>query len=1061
MNDTNNPGDKSLGGDRKKTLSVRRPLEQGTVRQSFSHGRSNTVVVEQKKKRRILKPGEAGHGEAAEAPRAPAAPANPRVAAVVAAAQAEKRAAAAAAAPVAVPPSPAAGEEAPAAVPPAAAAPAPEPVAEAAAPSAAPEVAVPAEAKPAAAEAPVSEAVTIEPEAAKAEPVAASPAPRPAAPVQPAAEAPRAAAPAAPRAPQSAGPRPAQGAGPARTGQPATGRAGQPGNRPGQGPGRGAGPQQGNAQRQGRPGDNRGQNGGRPGDNRNRGGVVHRTLTQDEIAARAQAIAGARIREEEDRRRAEEEARAEREHIARLHREREEAERRRVEEEARRKVEEEQRQKAEEEAKLRRASQPAAARPTAARPASGAAAPAAGAGAAAATPSAGPAAGGRRTAGDEDDDDGKKGRKSQAGSKRPAAVLAPKAAPKTDDRRKSKLTIVKALEGDDARSRSLASMRRRVEKQKRAMQTSVREKISREVVIPESISIQELANRMAERAVDVIKLLMKQGQMHKITDIIDADTAELVAEELGHTVKRVSEADVEEGLFSDRDDAAQLVSRPPVVTIMGHVDHGKTSLLDAIREANVVAGEAGGITQHIGAYQVEKNGQKITFIDTPGHEAFTAMRARGAKSTDIVILVVAADDGVMPQTIEAINHARAAGVPIIVAINKIDKPGANPERVRNDLLRHEIVVESMGGDTQEVLVSAKERTNLDGLLEAILLQAEVLELKANPERPAEGMVIEAKLDKGRGPVATVLVQRGTLNAGDILIAGAEWGRVRALIDDRGNQVKSAGPSMPVEVLGFQATPEAGDRFAVVENEARAREITEYRQRQKRDKAAARPGARSSLAEMMNQLKEAGRKEFVLLVKGDVQGSVEAIIGALEKLGTDEVRARVIHSGVGAITESDVTLANTSDAAIVGFNVRANKQAREAAERDGIEIRYYNIIYDLVDDVKAAMSGLLTPERRETFLGNAEIREIFNVSKVGKVAGCLVTEGIVERGAAVRLIRDNVVIHEGKLSQLKRFKDDAKEVHSGQECGMAFESYQDMRAGDVIECFRVEEIARTL
>ncbi len=590
-----------------------------------------------------------------------------------------------------------------------------------------------------------------------------------------------------------------------------------------------------------------------------------------------------------------------------------------------------------------------------------------------------------------------------------------------------------------------------------------REKISREVILPETITIQELSNRMAERGVDVIKLLMKQGQMLKINDVIDADMAQLIAEEMGHTVKRVAESDVEEGLFSTPQEDEHLVPRPPVVTIMGHVDHGKTSLLDAIRMTKVAAGEAGGITQHIGAYQVESHGQKITFIDTPGHEAFTAMRSRGAKATDIVILVVAADDGVMPTTVEAINHTRAAGVPIIVAINKIDKPSADPQRVRTALLQHEIVVESMGGDTLEVEVSAKQKLNLDKLLDAILLQSEVLELKANPARAAEGTVIEAKLDKGRGPVATVLVQRGSLKVGDILVAGGAWGRVRALLNDQGDTVRDAGPSMPVEVLGFQETPEAGDRFAVVENEARAREIADYRQRLKREKAQARgSSARGSLTEMMNQLKtSAGRKEFVLVVKGDVQGSLEAIVGALEKLGNDEVRARVIHGGVGGITESDVSLASASNAAIIGFNVRASKEAREASEREGVEIRYYNIIYDLVDDVKKAMSGMLTPEIRETMLGNARILEIFAVSKVGKVAGCLVTDGTVERGASVRLIRDNVVIHEGKLSQLKRFKDDAKEVQAGQECGMSFEAYQDMRAGDVIECYRVEEIARSL
>jgi translation initiation factor IF-2 len=581
-------------------------------------------------------------------------------------------------------------------------------------------------------------------------------------------------------------------------------------------------------------------------------------------------------------------------------------------------------------------------------------------------------------------------------------------------------------------------------------------------VLPETITIQELASRMAERAVDVVKYFMKQGQIMKPGDVIDADTAELVASEFGHTVRRVMESDVEEGLFNIEDDPQHMEPRPPVVTIMGHVDHGKTSLLDAIRDANVVSGEAGGITQHIGAYQIEKDGHKITFIDTPGHAAFTAMRARGAQATDIAVLVVAADDSVMPQTIESINHAKAAGVPIIVAINKIDKPDANPQKVRTELLQHEVFVESMGGEVLDVEVSAVKRTNLDKLLEAILLQAEILDLKADPERTSEGVVIEAKLDKGRGPVATMLVQTGTLIPGDIVVAGGEWGRVRALINDRGEQVREAPPSAPVEVLGLQGTPQAGDRFAVVENEARAREVTEYRQRLAREKAVARQsGQRGSLEQMMSQLQTAGRKDFPLVIKGDVQGSIEAIVTALDKLGTDEVRARIVHSGAGAITESDVSLAETSGAAIIGFNVRANKQARDAAEQAGTEIRYYNIIYNLVDDVKAAMSGLLSPERRETFLGNAEILEVFNITKVGKVAGCRVTEGKVERGAGVRLIRDNVVIHEGTLKTLKRFKDEVAEVPAGQECGMAFQNYEDIRQGDVIECYRVEMVNRTL
>jgi translation initiation factor IF-2 len=567
---------------------------------------------------------------------------------------------------------------------------------------------------------------------------------------------------------------------------------------------------------------------------------------------------------------------------------------------------------------------------------------------------------------------------------------------------------------------------------------------------------------MAERAVDLIKYLMQQGAMHKITDVVDADTAELIVQEFGHTPKRVSEADVEIGFVGDKDsDDVALESRAPVVTIMGHVDHGKTSLLDAIRSANVVSGEAGGITQHIGAYQVKAaNGDKITFIDTPGHEAFTAMRARGAKVTDIVVLVVAADDGVMPQTVEAINHAKAAKVPIIVAINKIDKPQADPNRVRTDLLSHEIVVESMGGDTLEVPVSALKRTNLDKLLEAIHLQAEILDLKANPDRTADGIVIEAKLERGRGPVGTVLVQRGTLHVGDIIVAGTAWGRVRALLDDHGANIASAGPSVPAEVLGFDSAPEAGDQFAVVENEARARELTDYRVRKRRETLGS-AGSKSTLEQMMQQLKDAGRKEFPLVVKGDVQGSVEAIAGALRKVGNEEVEARLVHSGVGGITESDIALAAASKAIVIGFNVRANAQAKQAADSQGVEIRYYNIIYDLVDEVKAAMSGLLAPTKREVFLGYASIKQVFNISKVGKVAGCIVTEGKVERGAKVRLLRDNVVIHEGTLSILKRFKDDVKEVVSGQECGMSFANYQDIREGDQIECFQVETIARSL
>ena len=757
-------------------------------------------------------------------------------------------------------------------------------------------------------------------------------------------------------------------------------------------------------------------------------GVVLRTLTEEERSARAHALADARLREAEERKIAEEEARI------RLTREEAEradrvaAETRKRDEEDRRKHDEETKRKADEVAK-RRFGADTLVKPGTARPALEA----------------------------EEEEAPRTARRGLPA--RPAP--APKA-PRVGEKRRGRLTVVTALSADDIRERSVASFRRRVQRMT-GHRDEPKEKIAREVTIPETITIQELANRMAERGVDVIRILMQQGHMAKITDTIDADTAQLIAEELGHTVRRVAESDVEEGMFDAPDAPENLLPRAPVVTIMGHVDHGKTSLLDAIRSTDVAAAEAGGITQHIGAYQVTSpSGGRITFIDTPGHAAFTAMRARGAKITDIVILVVAADDGVMPQTVEAIHHAKAAKVPIIVAINKIDKADAKPERVRTELLQHEIQVESLGGDTLEVDVSAKEKRNLDRLLDVIALQAEVLELKANPNRAAEGTVIEARLDRGRGPVATVLVQRGTLKPGDIVVAGSEWGRVRALVSDTGHSVVAAGPSMPVEVLGFNGTPEASDRLAAVETEARAREIADYRARQKREIMAARQtGMRGSLEQMMSQLKTAGRKEFPLVIKGDVQGSIEAIVGALEKLSTEEVAARVIFSGAGGITESDVTLAQASNAAVIGFNVRAHKEAREAAEQAAIEIRYYNIIYDLVDDVKKAMSGLLAPTLRETMLGNATVLEVFKVSKVGNVAGCRVTDGVVERGANVRLIRDSVVVHQGKLSQLKRFKDDAREVVAGQECGMAFENYQDMKAGDVIECYRVETVQRTL
>lgn len=627
-------------------------------------------------------------------------------------------------------------------------------------------------------------------------------------------------------------------------------------------------------------------------------------------------------------------------------------------------------------------------------------------------------------------------------------------------RRTGKLTVVNALD-DDERQRSLASVRRARERDKQARQSGEQQKIVREVIIPETITVQELAQRMSMRAVDLIRELMKEGQMVNANTILDADTAELVVGDLGHTVKRVAEADIEEGLFDGIDSDDDMSPRPPVVTIMGHVDHGKTSLLDALRQTDVVAGEAGGITQHIGAYQVDLgDDRKVTFLDTPGHAAFTQMRARGAEVTDIVILVVAADDSIMPQTVEAISHAKAAGVPIIVAINKCDKPNADPNKVRTDLLQHEIQVESLGGDVQDVEVSALKKTNLDALLEAIILQSELLELKANPNRLAEGSVVESRLDKGRGPVATFLVQRGNLKRGDILVVGGEWGKVRALTDYKGQKVTEAGPAFPVEVLGLNGAPEPGDQFVVVDSESRAREIAEFRLRKRREKAVAKSSG-TSLEQMMTQLQDAEIKELPIVIKGDVQGSVEAIVSSLDRLSTDEVRVRILHTGVGGISESDVILAAASAAPVIGFNVRANKQARDEAERNNVEIRYYSVIYHLIDDIKGVLSGMLEPELRETFLGNAEILEVFNITKLGKVAGCRVTEGQVRRGAKVRLIRDDTVIHEGELSQLKRFKEDVNDVPVGQECGMSFANYEDLKAGDVIECFSVETIERTL
>ena len=628
-------------------------------------------------------------------------------------------------------------------------------------------------------------------------------------------------------------------------------------------------------------------------------------------------------------------------------------------------------------------------------------------------------------------------------------------------RQSGKMTITQALSGDEQRrQRSLASVRRQREKARmRDDQPQVKQ--VRDVIIPDTISVTELANRMAERTADVVKELMKLGVMATATQTVDGETAELIAQELGHRAQRVSDSDVESGLEGADDDEASLKPRPPVVTVMGHVDHGKTSLLDAIRRTDVAAGESGGITQHIGAYQINTaSGNLITFIDTPGHEAFTEMRSRGANITDIVILVVAADDSVMMQTVEAINHAKAAGCPVIVAVNKCDKPEADPKLVRNDLLQHEIITEDFGGDVLCVDVSAISGQGLDKLEEAIMLQAELLELKANPDRAATGVVVEAKVERGRGSVATLLVQRGTLKQGDIFVIGAESGRVRALLDDRGKTLKMALPGQPVEILGLNGTPMAGDSCVVVETEARAREIAEYRTRQIKEREAAR-GARGSVEQMLSAIAAGEAEELPVVIKTDVHGSLEAIRVALEKLGTDQVKVRILSSGVGAISESDISLSSASNAIVIGFNVRAIPQARDLATRDGVEIRYHSIIYELIDEVKAAMGGLLSPDTQEDFIGYAEIRQVFGVSKVGKVAGCYVTEGVIKRGCKVRLLRDNVVIHEGSLKTLKRFKDEVKDVREGFECGMGFENYSDIQEGDMIECFELREVARTL
>ena len=758
-------------------------------------------------------------------------------------------------------------------------------------------------------------------------------------------------------------------------------------------------------------------------------------ISDAEMDRRLKAVQAAKAREGEEaaQREAEEQARAEERERRREEQEAKEREEREREEALKAKAEEEERQRLEAEEAARRAASPAAADPVAEAPR----------GAKPAHADAGPRKAERER------------------EQRPARVKGRE----DDGRRSGKLTLNQALRGGEGgRQRSMAAMKRKQERaRQKAMGGNVeREKVVRNVNLPEAIMVSELANRMAERVGAVIKALMNNGMMVTQNQTIDADTAELIIEEFGHKAVRVSDSDVEDVIAQVEDKPADLQPRPPVITVMGHVDHGKTSLLDAIRNAKVVAGEAGGITQHIGAYQVQTpDGQSLTFLDTPGHAAFTSMRSRGAQVTDIVVLVVAADDAVMPQTVEAINHAKAAKVPMIVAINKIDKPAANPDKVRTDLLQHEVVVEKMSGDVQDVEVSAIKGTGLDALLEAIALQSELLELKANPNRAAQGAVIEAQLDVGRGPVATVLVQNGTLRQGDIFVVGEQWGKVRAMENDKGERVTEAGPSVPVEVLGLNGTPEAGDVLNVVETEAQAREIATYREKLARDKRAA-AGAATTLEQLMANAKaDESVSELPILVKADVQGSAEAIVQAMDKIGNEEVRVRVLHSGVGAITETDVGLAEASGAPIIGFNVRANASARNTANQKGVEIRYYSIIYDLVDDVKKAASGLLSAEIKETFIGYAEIKDVFKVSNVGKVAGCLVTEGVARRSAGVRLLRDNVVIHEGTLKTLKRFKDEVSEVQSGQECGMAFENYDDIRPGDVIEIFERQEVTRTL
>ena len=985
-------------------LELKKTVETGMVRQSFSHGRSKAVAVEVKKTRAPLRPVAAPPQAAPPAvveTRQPSAPPPPARPAPLHPAPPATPIQVRAPEPPPPPPPPAPVEA------PAEASPPPPPVASEPAPAL-----PPVEASP-----PAAPAASPEPTVA-AEPVRPAPVYRPG---------PNMTAPPPPR--PVAPPTPPRGAAaPARPGQTRPDSRAD-GNRAGRRP------------------------------------VMLKPLTEEEKAVRLRALSSARKAEEEARSRAEENSRRAAEEAARRRAEEEAAAKRKADEELRRRSEDEARRKAEElAAKLladeerrqkereARGGAPVAATtdPRRARPAT-------------AEPAAAAADGVRRPPlrelQDESADDRRKSRGGKV-EKRPAPRRTDRdtAVPKRLDR----LVLGGDAELVERRGPSLAALRRQRERERR-QSMGASEFVVREVVLPETITVQDLAARMAIRGAEVVKVLMKNGILATINQTLDPDTAELVVSEFGHKVKRVSEADVEEGLEGVTDVEENLQPRSPIVTVMGHVDHGKTSLLDALRSTDVAAKEAGGITQHIGAYQVDiGSGRPVTFIDTPGHAAFTAMRARGASVTDIVILVVAADDGVMPQTVEAISHAKAAGVPMVVAINKIDKPDANPDRVKQELLSHDVVLEDFGGDVLSIPVSAIKRTNLDKLVEAVQLQAELLDLRANPEREAHGTIIEARLDRGRGVVATVLVQRGTLKVGDIVVAGAQWGRVRALVDDRGQTVESAGPSMPVEILGLDGVPEPGDLLAAVENEKRAREITEYRQRKRRDQAqVVATGARGSLEDMFSQLRSGESGELPLVVKSDVHGSLEAITAGLDKISTEEVKVRILFGGVGAITESDVTLAAASKAAILGFNVRANAQAREMARRDGVEIRYYSIIYELLDEVKGLLSGMLKPESRETIMGHAEIREIFNVPKIGRIAGCMVTDGLFKRNTKVRLLRDDVVIYDGTLGSLRRFKDDVREVKEGFECGMSIENYGDIRQGDVIEAYEIEEVARSL